>query len=106
MPFEIDGKFLDKTLLHYVPHGINKNIFKPLGENDPNLKKRKQEIFNGKNYEYVIFYNSRNVQRKRTSNIVLAYKAFCDNLTKEEAAKYRDLILSKETKYNDFLFII
>lgn len=77
----------DKTVLHYVPHGINKNIFKPLPKDDANFKKRRKDIFGEKDYNYVIFYNSRNVQRKRTSNIILAYKAFCDNLTKEEAAK-------------------
>ena len=76
-----------KTVLHYVPHGINKVIFKPLPKDDAAFKKRRKEIFGEKDYNFVIFYNSRNVQRKRTSNIMLAYKAFCDNLTKEEAAK-------------------
>jgi len=76
-----------KTVLHYVPHGINKTIFRPLPKDDANIKKKRKEIFGNKDYEFVIFYNSRNVQRKRTSNIMLAYKAFCDNLTKEEAAK-------------------
>ncbi len=77
----------NKTVLHYVPHGINKVTFKPLPKDDANFKRRRKEIFGEKDYNYVIFYNSRNVQRKRTSNIMLAYKAFCDNLTKEEAAK-------------------
>jgi glycosyltransferase involved in cell wall biosynthesis len=76
-----------RAVLHYVPHGINKTIFYPIPDDDANLKKRKKEIFNNKNYDFVIFYNSRNVQRKRTSNIMLAYKALCDNLTPEEAAK-------------------
>ena len=77
----------NKTVLHYVPHGINKKIFHPVPKTDATLVARRNSIFNGKDYNFVIFYNSRNVQRKRTSNIMLAYKAFCDNLTKEEAAK-------------------
>jgi glycosyltransferase involved in cell wall biosynthesis len=77
----------NKTVLHYVPHGINSKIFHPIPNDDKILKERKRQIFNNKNYDFVIFYNSRNVQRKRTSNIMLAYKAFCDNLTKEEAEK-------------------
>jgi glycosyltransferase involved in cell wall biosynthesis len=32
-----------------------------------------------------MMYNSRNVHRKRTSNIILAYRNFCDNLPKDEA---------------------
>ena len=84
----IDSSDTDgKTVLHYVPHGINETTFKPLPDDDVNIKKRRKEMFGEKNYDFVIFYNSRNVQRKRTSNIMLAYKAFCDNLTKEEAVK-------------------
>ena len=77
----------DKTVLHYVPHGINSKMFYPIPTDDSILKKKRKELFGNKDYEFVIFYNSRNVQRKRTSNIMLAYKAFCDNLTKEQAAK-------------------
>ena len=77
----------NKSILHYVPHGINADLFKPIPDNDILLKKRRKELFNGKEYEYVIFYNSRNVQRKRTSNVILAYRTFCDNLTKEQSKK-------------------
>ena len=84
----IDSQNTDnKTVLHYVPHGINSKTFHPMSSDDATLKKRRKEIFGDKNYEFVIFYNSRNVQRKRTSNIMLAYKAFCDNLSKEESSK-------------------
>ena len=76
-----------KTVLHYVPHGINSKTFSPLKDNDAEIIKRKKELFGEKEYKYVLFYNSRNVQRKRTSNIILAYRMFCDNLTKEEASK-------------------
>lgn len=87
MSFNINGQIINKTLLHYVPHGINEKTFHPIPKDDPALVKRRKDIFGDKNYEYVIFYNSRNVQRKRTSNIMLAYKTFCDNLPKEEAKK-------------------
>lgn len=76
-----------RTLLHYVPHGINEIIFKPIDKGTKEYQERYKLIFNGKKYNYVIFYNSRNVQRKRTSNIILGYRTFCDNLPKEEASK-------------------
>ena len=87
MAFNINGKIVEKTLLHYVPHGINNKTFHPIPNDDVILKARRKQFFNDKDYNFVIFYNSRNVQRKRTSNIILAYKAFCDNLPKEQSAK-------------------
>lgn len=83
----INDSMNGKTLLHYVPHGINEDMFQKVPASDEGLKERKKIIFQNKEYNFVIFYNSRNVQRKRTSNIVLAYRTFCDNLPKEEAKK-------------------
>jgi glycosyltransferase involved in cell wall biosynthesis len=82
-----DTPQLNKTILHYVPHGINSKQFSPIPKDDVLLKKRRRDIFMGKEYDFVLFYNSRNVQRKRTSNVVLAFRAFCDNLPKEKAEK-------------------
>ena len=76
-----------KTVLHYVPHGINETTFRPIDKNDVLYQKRRKEILGNTEYDFILLYNSRNVQRKRTSNIMLAYKAFCDNLTKEQASK-------------------
>lgn len=87
MPFEINGKIENRTLIHYVPHGINPSVFKPLPSTDARLIHRRKEFLQGKDYSFVLLYNSRNVHRKRTSNIILAFKNFCDNLSKEEAKK-------------------
>lgn len=76
-----------KQIIHCVPHGINETIFNPIPKDDPILLKRKKEMFGGKEYDFVLLYNSRNVQRKRTSNIILAYRTFCDNLPKKQAKK-------------------
>lgn len=82
-------KSLDKpTSVSYVPHGINSRIFKPL-KTETELKELevvKKQLFK-KNYNYVLFYNNRNIRRKQTSSIMLAYRNFCDNLSKEDAAK-------------------
>lgn len=87
MPYKINGKVEDKVLLHYVPHGIDSETFKPLPNTDPQLIEFRKKIFGTKDYKFVILYNSRNVHRKRTSNIMLAYRNMCDNLSKEEADK-------------------
>lgn len=87
MPFKIDGKYTDKHLLHYVPHGINSKIFRPLDKDDKALVEGKRRFFSGNSYDFVLFFNSRNTKRKQVSNIVLAYRIFCDNLPPEEAKK-------------------
>lgn len=76
-----------KTLIHYVPHGINHKMFQIIPATDPRLNQRKNEYFQGKEYDFVMLFNSRNVHRKRPANIMLAYRNFCDNLPKEKADK-------------------
>jgi glycosyltransferase involved in cell wall biosynthesis len=78
-----------KHMLHYVPHGINENNFRPLTADEElkPLEAFKQKLFGNKKYEYVLLYNNRNIGRKRTSNIILAYRMFCDSLPKKEAEK-------------------
>lgn len=83
------GTNLNKpTTVSYVPHGINTKVFRPL-TTEAELTaaaKTKKEIFK-KDYQYVVLYNNRNIRRKQTSTILLAYRNFCDNLPKEEADK-------------------
>jgi glycosyltransferase involved in cell wall biosynthesis len=75
-----------KSLIHYVPHGVNPKVFKPLYSLDDveKLNKKKKELFGEKDYKFVLFYNNRNIQRKRTSNIILGYRMFLDSLPKEQ----------------------
>lgn len=87
MPFKINNQIVNKHLLHYVPHGINDSVFKPLDKNDARIVAKKNALFGNEQYDFVIFYNSRNVQRKKTSNTILAFRAFCDNLSPEQAKK-------------------
>ena len=87
MSFKINNKIEDKILLQLVPHGIDDTIFKPIGATDPKLIEFKKKINQGREQNFIILYNSRNIQRKRTSNIILSYRQFCDNLTPEQAAK-------------------
>lgn len=80
-----DGPMNGRTLLHYVPHGIDPEVFTPKNETDSKFTTFKQNVFGNKKYKFVILYNSRNVHRKRTSNVIMAYRQFCDNLSKSEA---------------------
>ena len=93
MPFKNN-----KHLLHLVPHGINSDVFKPLSSSEKIIKEKKKQLFGDKEYDFVLFYNSRNVQRKKTSNVILAFRAFCDNLTPEQASKCALVLHTEKTQ--------
>ena len=74
--------------IKYVPHGINENHFFPIENKlkDETFLNYKKEILK-KDYEFVAFYNNRNIRRKNPGDLILAYKTFCDMLPKEKAKK-------------------
>ena len=73
----------------YVPHGISQKDFFPINENHESwteFQKFKSELIPaGK--EFIMFHNARNIRRKHTSDLILAYKEFCDRIGAEEAKK-------------------
>lgn len=85
-----------KHLLHYVPHGINHNDFKPLDKNNPTVVKLKKEYFQDKEYSFVVGFNSRNAHRKHPANLILAFKSFCASIGSEEASKCALLLHTDE----------
>ena len=76
-----------KHLLHLVPHGINSNEFRVLEKTNPLVQKLKKELLGDKEYNFIVSFNSRNAHRKHPANLILAFRSFCDSLTKEEADK-------------------
>lgn len=113
--------FNHKTLVTYVPHGINAKTFYPIvsDEEITKLADKKKELFKDKDYDFIVFYNNRNIRRKQTSDVILAYRTFCDSLTKEQAKKCcllmhtapqdeagTDLIATKEAICPDYDILI
>lgn len=82
----LDDKAEEK-IIKYVPHGLNHNIFKPLDKNDPQLLEFKKHLFNDKEYDFALLFNSRNIRRKQIPDTILAYRYFIDQLTIEQAKK-------------------
>lgn len=82
-----EGPMNGRTLLQYCPHGIDSETFHPIPKDDGKLVAFRRQVFNGQDFKFVMLYNSRNVHRKRTSNIIMAYRQFCDNLPPEDAKK-------------------
>jgi glycosyltransferase involved in cell wall biosynthesis len=73
----------------YVPHGINHTNFFPIDKDHAQYEEfiKFKDSLIPKETKFVTFYNARNIRRKHTSDLILAYKEFCDKLSKEDAAK-------------------
>jgi len=73
----------------YIPHGISKKYFYPISIFDEEYKQvesMKKQLTDD-DVEFVMFYNNRNIRRKMTGDVILAFKTFCDMLPKEKADK-------------------
>jgi len=78
---------IEGTDLTYVPHGVDEKAFYPIEIDHPEFSELynfKSKIFKDKDFDFVLFFNSRNIRRKGPANLMLAYKMFCDTLTKEQ----------------------
>jgi glycosyltransferase involved in cell wall biosynthesis len=82
---------MDKKILMYIPHGIDSKKFFPIDDTMPEeverLKKVKSLIFKDMEPQFVILFNNRNIRRKQTSNIILAFVELLKLLPKEGADK-------------------
>ena len=67
----------------YVPHGINSDLYKPV--EIPN--EFKQSIFGDKEYEFVLYWNNRNIRRKQPIDVILAFDKFVQSLPIEKRSK-------------------
>ena len=78
---------MGKTHVSYVPHGIDKNIFKPIDKTDQKFLQFKNKLLGNTQYDFILFYNNRNIRRKCTSNLMLAFKFFVDSLPAQKKSK-------------------
>jgi hypothetical protein len=84
----LDDKAKNK-IIEYVPHGLNNEVFYPIQnkEQDKEFTEFKKQLFKGKEYEFVAFFNSRNIRRKQVPDTILAFSQFVQQLPKEKANK-------------------
>ena len=71
----------------YVPHGIDTDLYKPLDENDALMVEMKKQLFEGEEVDFVLLYNSRNIRRKMTSDVIEAFRRFLDGLDEDKRSK-------------------
>lgn len=78
---------ISDTRVTYVPHGISETDYFPIDETHDkygDLLKFKNDVFKGSEYDYVVFWNNRNIRRKNVGDLVLAFKHFIERLPKEK----------------------
>ena len=73
--------------MKYIPHGTSEK-FKPI----KHTKEGKEAILDMRtklnvpeNKDFIALWNNRNIRRKSPGDVILAYKEFCDGLTKEQS---------------------
>ena len=84
----LQEKAKDKVI-KYVPHGIDDKDFFPVKEDHelyPKLLDFKKQTIPIET-DFVLFFNSRNIHRKKPGDTLLAFKLFCDMIGEEKAKK-------------------
>jgi glycosyltransferase involved in cell wall biosynthesis len=83
------GEKANKKVIEYVPHGLNHELYYPIEKVDEvkELEQFKSNLFGGKEKDFVLFFNSRNIRRKQIPDTMLAFRLFLDTLPKEKAEK-------------------
>jgi glycosyltransferase involved in cell wall biosynthesis len=83
-----------ETSVKYVPHGVDETIFHKVtgDEGAERLTKLKKSIFGEDEVDFVLLYNSRNIRRKMTGDIILAFRKFFLELPEEKRKRTRLLL--------------
>ena len=74
----------------YIPHGINHKNFYPINkghEKYDDLIKFRKMLTGGREYDFIVFWNNRNIRRKLPGDVIMAYKTFCDMLPTNKAKR-------------------
>jgi len=83
------GEKANKKIIEYVPHGLNHEMYYPIEKADEvkELEQFRANLFGGKEKDFIVFFNSRNIRRKQIPDTMLAFRLFLDTLPKEKAEK-------------------
>ena len=81
---------IEQHRVTYVPHGISETDFFPIDEDHPNYQEYlsfKHTMIKDKEYDFIVFWNNRNIRRKNPGDVILAFKHFYDSLPTEKQAR-------------------
>jgi len=80
----------------YVPHGIDPTEYKPVEV----PQQFKQDVLGNREFDYIFFWSNRNIRRKQPSDVIMAFKDFCDRIGEEKAKKVALLMHTQPVDQN------
>jgi glycosyltransferase involved in cell wall biosynthesis len=80
----------------YVPHGIDSTEYFPTEV----PAEFRSEILGDKEYDFIFFWSNRNIRRKQPSDVIMAFKEFCDKIGEEKASKVALLMHTQPVDQN------
>jgi hypothetical protein len=86
---QVLGEYGKEKMIRYVPHGINQNHFYKCGSEEDlkGIEALRQKLFKGNDFEFVVLYNNRNIRRKMTGDVILAFREFVKKLNESGNVK-------------------
>lgn len=92
------GESSKDKILRYIPHGVDENVYFSIDESSScynDYVETKNQIFKGKDLDFIALFNSRNIRRKGIGELILGYRYFCESIG-EERSKKSALVLHTE----------
>ena len=82
------GDKAKNKVIEYVPHGLDTKKFFPIKDDyNPEFEDFKKQITRGKEKDFILLFNSRNIRRKSIPDALTSWKLFLDDLSKEDRDK-------------------
>ena len=81
------GEKSKNKVISYLPHGVSSKYYFPIDEDNKELIDFRKKMLGGKEKDFVLLFNSRNIRRKAIPDTLFAWKIFIDSLPKEKADK-------------------
>ena len=79
------GEDYKEWQIKYIPHGVSEKFYPISDKSELQKVDELKEKLGISDKKFVVLYNNRNIRRKNPGDVVLAYKEFCDKLTKNES---------------------
>jgi glycosyltransferase involved in cell wall biosynthesis len=95
--YRVLGEDASGKTLAYVPHGIDHlQKYYPITDDNVEgqalLQQVRQNSLGNLDLDFIVFYNARNLRRKMTGDVLLAYNHFLNKLTPEQKERCRIIL--------------
>lgn len=76
-----------KKDIHYIPHAIPEDVFKPIPEEEV-FKFRRERLGPHADSKFVVFFNSRNARRKMTGDVIGTFTKFAEKVGRQNVTLF------------------